>query len=67
DGQAMTWEKRLALAGPDTDTLTGANRDQGGQGIHFSPAGLRNHGRLWVEKVAAYLDSLADDGPASTV
>lgn len=65
EGQRLIWEARLALEGPDTDTLTGSNRDQGGLGIHFSPPGLRNHGRLWAEKVAAYLDSLADGAPAA--
>jgi serine/threonine protein kinase len=55
-GQKKLWDEKAALEGPDTDTLTGDNRDQGGQGIHFSGKGLRAHGKLWAKKVAAYLD-----------
>ncbi|MHC4562824.1 MAG: sialate O-acetylesterase [Planctomycetota bacterium] len=49
------WEWGIALEGPDTDTLTGDHRDFDGTGIHFSPKGLRAHGRLWAKKVAAWL------------
>ena len=55
-GQKKLWETGVAFEGPDTDTLTGDNRDEGGKGIHFSPKGLKAHGKLWAEKVAAYLD-----------
>ncbi|MBN9122786.1 MAG: protein kinase [Planctomycetes bacterium] len=55
-GQKKLWETGVALEGPDTDTLTGDNRDEGGRGIHFSPKGLRAHGKLWAEKVGSYLD-----------
>jgi hypothetical protein len=55
-GQKLLWDTGVALEGPDTDTLTGDNRDEGGRGIHFSPRGLRAHGRMWAEKVTAYLD-----------
>jgi serine/threonine protein kinase len=55
-GQKKLWEAGVALEGPDTDTLTGDNRDEGGKGIHFSPKGLRAHGKMWAEKVAVYLD-----------
>jgi serine/threonine protein kinase len=55
-GQKKLWDEGLALQGPDTDQLTGDNRDDGGRGIHFSPKGLRAHGRLWADKVAAYLE-----------
>jgi hypothetical protein len=50
------WELGLALPGPDTDTLTGDNRDNDAKGIHFSPKGLKAHGEMWAEKVAPYLD-----------
>ena len=40
-GQKKLWETGVAFEGPDTDTLTGDNRDQGGKGIHFSPKGLQ--------------------------
>ncbi len=55
-GQKKLWDSGIALEGPDTDTLTGDNRDEGGKGIHFSPKGLKAHGKMWAEKVAVYLD-----------
>ncbi len=55
-GQKKLWDEKVALEGPDTDTLTGDNRDSGGQGIHFSDKGLRAHGKLWADKVGSYLD-----------
>jgi serine/threonine protein kinase len=55
-GQKKLWETGVALEGPDTDALTGDNRSDGGKGIHFSGKGLRAHGKLWAEKVSAYLD-----------
>lgn len=55
-GQKKLWETGVAFEGPDTDTLTGDNRDNGGKGIHFSPKGLRAHGKMWAEKVGVYLD-----------
>jgi serine/threonine protein kinase len=55
-GQKKLWDTKVALEGPDTDALTGDNRDQGGKGIHFSAKGLQAHGKLWAEKVGAYLD-----------
>jgi hypothetical protein len=57
-GQKKVWEEGVALEGPDTDTLTGDNRDDGGKGIHFSGKGLRAHGKLWADKVGAYLDKV---------
>jgi len=54
--QKKLWETGVALEGPDTDTLTGDNRDDGGKGIHFSPKGLKAHGKMWADKVAPYLD-----------
>jgi hypothetical protein len=55
-GQKKLWESGVALEGPDTDTLTGDNRDGGDKGIHFSPKGLQAHGKMWAQKVVAYLD-----------
>jgi serine/threonine protein kinase len=57
-GQKQLWDMRVAQEGPDTDKLTGDNRDQGGRGIHFSAKGERAHGKLWAEKVSAYLDKV---------
>ena len=56
--QARLWADRIALEGPDTDTLTGANRDLDGTGIHFSPQGLHAHGELWSEKVSPFIDQM---------
>ena len=55
EAQASLWRDRLALQGPDTDTLTGDNRQNGGRGVHMSGRGLRAHGRMWAEKVLEYL------------
>ena len=44
-----------AMAGPDTDTLTGDNRDEDGKGIHFSVKGLTAHGRMWAKIVLDWL------------
>jgi serine/threonine protein kinase len=60
DGQKKLWDSGVALEGPDTDTLTGDNRSEGGKGIHFSAKGLRAHGQLWADKVGAYLDRVLD-------
>ena len=51
DMQAALAKDGVAMLGPNTDTLTGGNR-------HFSATGLEAHGKMWAEKVAAYLDSV---------
>lgn len=56
EAQASLWRSGVALEGPDTDRLTGDNRQNNGAGIHFSDRGLEAHGRLWAEKVAAYIE-----------
>jgi serine/threonine protein kinase len=56
--QKQLWDKGVAVEGPDTDTLTGDNRDTDGKGIHFSGKGERAHGQLWADKVSAYLDKV---------
>jgi hypothetical protein len=58
DAQTQLWQKGIALEGPDTDTLQAEYRDYDGKGIHFSPKGLRAHGKMWAEKVGAYLDKV---------
>jgi hypothetical protein len=58
DAQRSLWQSGLALEGPDTDQLTGDNRQNGGRGVHFSAKGLEAHGRLWAAKVSAWLDSV---------
>jgi hypothetical protein len=58
DAQASLWKDGIALEGPDTDTLTGDNRQNGGKGVHLSVKGLEAHGKMWAEKVGGYLDSI---------
>lgn len=58
--QSELWAKGIALKGPDTDLLTGDYRDYNGKGIHFSPKGLRAHGKMWAEKVSIYLNKVLD-------
>jgi hypothetical protein len=53
--QASLWQDKIALQGPDTDTLTGANREKNGTGVHMSSKGLEAHGRMWAEKVAVWI------------
>jgi hypothetical protein len=53
--QASLWQDHVALEGPDTDALTGDNRDQAGKGVHFSEHGLQVHGKVWAEKVGNWL------------
>ena len=64
DAQKSLWQAGLALEGPDTDQLTGDNRQEGGRSVHFSTQGLEAHGRLWAEKVASYLDQVLDGAKA---
>jgi hypothetical protein len=54
--QASLWKDGIALAGPDSDALKGELRENGGKGVHFSGAGLREHAARWVEKVAPWLE-----------
>jgi hypothetical protein len=58
EAQKSLWQSGIALEGPDTDQLTGDNRQNGGMGVHMSDKGLQAHGRLWAEKVGAYLDKV---------
>lgn len=47
--QASLWAGGVARKGPDTDALKGALRESGGQGVHFSRAGLKAHARAWAD------------------
>jgi hypothetical protein len=58
EAQRSLWQAGIALAGPDTDQLTGLYRQNNGTGVHMSDAGLRAHGKLWAETVAAWLDDI---------
>ena len=55
--QERLWAEGIAFEGPDTDTLTGDHRDFDGQGIHFSPKGLKAHGEMWAKKVSPIIDA----------
>lgn len=54
--QKAVWESGVAIQGPDSDALAGANRDNGGKGVHFSGPGLRAHGLAWAEKISPWLE-----------
>jgi hypothetical protein len=58
NAQKMLWDKGFAIEGPDTDVLTGDNRDIDGRGVHLSPKGLAAHGKMWADKVGAYIDTV---------
>lgn len=60
--QRVICDDGLAIAGPDTDALTGAFRDSGGQGVHFSAAGLREHALLWSRELAPWLERQLAEG-----
>lgn len=47
----------IALAGPNTDTLGPEFRQNNGLGIHFNARGLQQHGRMWADSVASWLES----------
>ena len=53
--QASLWKDGIALEGPDSDAMKGKLRERDGQGVHFSGAGLREHGSKWAEKVIPWL------------
>jgi Carbohydrate esterase, sialic acid-specific acetylesterase len=54
--QASLWKDGIALEGPDSDALKGKLRERDGKGVHFSGAGLREHGASWAAKVLPWLD-----------
>ncbi|MCE5199794.1 MAG: sialate O-acetylesterase [Armatimonadota bacterium] len=60
DVQKKLWDERIALEGPDTDLLTGDNRDYDGKGIHLSPKGLTIAGQMWADKVSQYVISVLE-------
>jgi hypothetical protein len=58
EAQRALWASGIAQEGPDTDRLVGRYRQNNGAGVHFSAEGLDAHGKLWAEKVEAYLDAM---------
>jgi len=57
------WASGIALERPDTDVLTGQNRQNNGTGTQLSDAGLKAHGLLWASAV----DKLREPGRALIV
>jgi hypothetical protein len=55
--QKSLWDAGIALEGPDSDALKGELRDGGGQGVHFSGRGLREHAARWADKVSPWLET----------
>jgi len=55
EAQAALWKDGTAHEGPDSDSLKSEWRENGGKGVHFSGPGLREHARLWAEKLAPWL------------
>lgn len=54
--QASLWQGGVALEGPDSDALKGDLRERNGQGVHFSGAGLREHGARWAAQIIPWLE-----------
>ncbi|MBA4190227.1 MAG: hypothetical protein C0467_19755 [Planctomycetaceae bacterium] len=57
--QASLWKDGVAVEGPDSDSLKGELRENGGKGVHFSGPGLRAHAAKWAEKVGPWLEKQA--------
>lgn len=55
EAQASICRDGVALAGPDSDALTGDLREAGGRGVHFSGKGLREHAARWAERILPWL------------
>jgi len=55
--QAAVVRDGVALAGPDTDALTGPLRERNGTGVHFSDAGLKAHASAWAEILVPWIES----------
>jgi hypothetical protein len=58
EAQRSLWQAGIALEGPDTDQLTGDNRQNQGRGVHMSDKGLKAHGKLWADRVGAWLEGV---------
>jgi hypothetical protein len=56
NAQKSVCDDHLAMLGPDTDTLTGLNRQNKGAGVHLSDRGLHAHAGLWATKVEPFID-----------
>ncbi len=53
--QASLWRDGIAIEGPDSDAITGDLRENGGKGVHFSGAGLRELARRWGDKILPWM------------
>ena len=56
NAQKSVCDDHLAMLGPDTDTLTGLDRQNKGAGVHLSDRGLHAHAALWARKVEPFID-----------
>jgi alpha-galactosidase len=56
NAQKQLWDDNLAIPGPDTDEIRGDLRDNGGNGIHFSPKGLKKVGGTWADLVSPLIE-----------
>lgn len=54
--QEQLIKEAVAFRGPDTDPLLDDYRDYDGEGIHFSPKGLKEHARLWAEALIPFIN-----------
>lgn len=54
--QASLSREGIALEGPDSDALVGEMRERGGQGVHFSAKGLREHASRWADTILPWLE-----------
>lgn len=57
EAQQALWRSGETLEGPNTDLLTGANREKNGTGVHYSDAGLKAVAAAWAERVEHYIDT----------
>jgi alpha-galactosidase len=57
NAQKQLWDDGIALPGPDTDAIPSELRDNGGNGIHFSPKGLNTIGQAWAELASPLIEA----------
>lgn len=55
--QQALWQSGLTLEGPNTDLLTGMNREKNGTGVHYSDTGLKAVAAAWAQHVSTYIDA----------
>jgi len=58
DAQQKLWDNNIALQGPDSDTITGSDRDS--SDIHLSPSGLKKLGQMYADCIIPYIHKQID-------